>query len=80
MIRPEYFVDQLIQRGSRIFSGVPCSYLTPLINTVIETDSLHYVGAANEGDAVATAAGAAIGGAPASRCSKTPGLATRSVR
>jgi phosphonopyruvate decarboxylase len=63
MIRTEVFVRQLWQAGFRVFSGTPCSYLTPLINRVIDADEARYVGAANEGDAVAIAAGAELGGA-----------------
>jgi phosphonopyruvate decarboxylase len=40
---------------------VPCSYLTPLIDAAIDSSSLRYVGAANEGDAVAIACGAYLG-------------------
>ena len=43
---------------------MPCSYLTPFINDVIGSPALRYVGAANEGDAVAMAAGA-LGSLPA---------------
>ncbi len=65
MIDPGTLVRALIERGFRLFAGVPCSYLTPLINFVIDEPDLHYVGAANEGDAVAIAAGAELGGAQA---------------
>jgi phosphonopyruvate decarboxylase len=41
---------------------VPCSYLTPFINYVLDSPDLRYIGAANEGDAVALVAGAEIGG------------------
>ena len=40
-------------RGFSWYAGVPCSYLTPFINYVLQDESLHYVSAANEGDAVA---------------------------
>lgn len=64
MIRAETFVRALRQAGLRLFSGTPCSYLTPLINRVIDSPEAEYVGAANEGDAVAIAAGAELGGRP----------------
>ena len=51
--------------GFELFTGVPCSYLTPLINSVIDSTDVRYVGAANEGDAVAIAAGSVLGGKPA---------------
>jgi phosphonopyruvate decarboxylase len=62
MIDPGAFVRPLAARGFRLFTGVPCSYLTPFINFVIGARALRYVGAANEGDAVAIATGAELGG------------------
>lgn len=62
MIDAEAFIDVARERGFRLFSGVPCSYLKPFINYVIDANGLRYVGAANEGDAVAIAAGAWLGG------------------
>jgi phosphonopyruvate decarboxylase len=62
MIRAEVFVRQLRQAGFGLFSGTPCSYLTPLINQVIDAPDVRYVGAANEGDAVAIACGAELAG------------------
>ena len=49
------FVAALRRRGFGLFTGVPCSYLTPLINRLIDASDVRYVGAANEGDAVAIA-------------------------
>jgi phosphonopyruvate decarboxylase len=52
--------------GFRLYAGVPCSYLTPLIDHVVASSAeggpLRYVGAADEGSAVAIAAGAGIAG------------------
>jgi phosphonopyruvate decarboxylase len=56
------FVEAARALGFRRYVGVPCSFLTPFINYVINDESLAYVSAANEGDAVAIAAGAALGG------------------
>jgi len=64
MIRASDVVARLRGAGFQLFTGVPCSYLTPLIDTVIDSDELRYVGAANEGEAVAIAAGARLGGLP----------------
>lgn len=64
MIQAEQLVESLGKADFRIFSGTPCSYLTPLINRVIDSAEGAYVGAANEGDAVAIAAGAELGGRP----------------
>jgi phosphonopyruvate decarboxylase len=62
MISADQFIQAAKQRGFGLYSGVPCSYLTPFINYVIDSNDLRYVGAANEGDAVAIAAGAALAG------------------
>jgi phosphonopyruvate decarboxylase len=82
MIRAEAFIEAASARGFGLYTGVPCSYLTPFINCVAgqgsaarrvrrdaiatapSTPVLRYVGAANEGDAVAIAAGAELGGLP----------------
>jgi phosphonopyruvate decarboxylase len=62
MIRGEFFIELASKAGFGLFTGVPCSYLTPFINTVIGSPHIHYVPAANEGDAVAIACGAELGG------------------
>ena len=48
--------------GFAFYTGVPCSFLTPLINRVASDRALRYVGAASEGEAVAIAAGAWLAG------------------
>ncbi len=48
--------------GFSFYTGVPCSFLTPLINRVASDRTLDYVAAASEGEAVAIAAGAWLGG------------------
>ena len=62
MIAASQFVEAARKHGFEWYAGVPCSFLTPFINYVIDDPSLSYVSAANEGDAVAMAAGATIGG------------------
>jgi phosphonopyruvate decarboxylase len=62
MIDADLFVRAAQKHGLMFYSGVPCSYLQPLINFVSGSSQLRYVGAANEGDAVATAAGASLSG------------------
>lgn len=62
MIEAGSFVSAAAARGFSIYSGVPCSYLTPFINYTIGSGQLRYVAAANEGDAVAIAAGAELAG------------------
>ena len=61
MIDAAQFVNAASDRGFEWYAGVPCSYLTPFINYVLQDPSLHYVSAANEGDAVALIAGATLG-------------------
>jgi phosphonopyruvate decarboxylase len=55
------FVEAARERGFDWYAGVPCSYLAPFINYVLQDESLNYVSAANEGDAVALIAGVALG-------------------
>jgi len=74
MIEASSFVTAAIERGFGLFSGVPCSYLKPFINFVISDDKVHYVSAANEGDAVAIAAGAELGGTRAIAMFQNSGL------
>lgn len=62
MIEAQRFVDAARERGFTFYAGVPCSYLTPFINYVIDAEELRYVSATNEGDAVAIAAGGQLGG------------------
>lgn len=62
MICPKYFTNELVNRGVSFFSGVPCSYLTPLINEVIASEQTNYVIASSEGDALGMAAGAWLSG------------------
>ncbi|WP_274309196.1 phosphonopyruvate decarboxylase [Solibacillus daqui] len=61
MLSMENFGDKLEQLGFNFYSGVPCSFLKPMINYSINKGQ--FVMAANEGDAVAIAAGATLGGA-----------------
>jgi phosphonopyruvate decarboxylase len=63
MIEARHFVEAARKRGFEWYAGVPCSYLTPFINYVLQDPSLHYVSMANEGDAVALIAGVALAGA-----------------
>jgi phosphonopyruvate decarboxylase len=62
MIEAQVFLDAAHRLGFALYTGVPCSYLKPFINSVIDSDQLRYVGAANEGDAVAIAAGFELAG------------------
>jgi phosphonopyruvate decarboxylase len=61
VIEAAQFVEAARERGFDWYAGVPCSYLTPFINYVLQDESLNYISAANEGDAVALIAGVALG-------------------
>jgi phosphonopyruvate decarboxylase len=74
MIEAECFIQNARKQGFELYAGVPCSYLKPFINYVIDSDELRYIGAANEGDAVAIAAGAQIGGSRAVAMFQNSGL------
>lgn len=52
--------EELKKLGFNFFSGVPCSYLSSLINYAI--NEVTFIMSANEGDAVATCAGAHLAG------------------
>ena len=62
MIKADDFLMPARDAGHDFFTGVPCSYLTEIINRVISDTSLDYVGAASEGEAVAIASGAWLAG------------------
>lgn len=62
MIRAQQFVEPARELGFDWYAGVPCSFLTPFINYTINDSGLSYISSANEGDALAVAAGAVIGG------------------
>ena len=74
MIRASAFLGELRQAGFGLCSGVPCSYIAPLINAVIDSPEMPYMGAANEGEAVAIAAGAQLGGVRAMVMFQNSGL------
>ena len=63
MIRARRIVEEGRAAGFSFFTGVPCSYLTALIDEVIASPDVPYIGATNEGDAVAIACGAWLVGA-----------------
>lgn len=62
MIEAKTFCDAAKEAGFSLYTGVPCSYVKPFINFVIDSPELTYIGATNEGDAVAIATGAELGG------------------
>ena len=74
MIEAKSFVETAKLAGFSLYTGVPCSYVKPFINYVIDAPDLAYIGAANEGDAVAIAAGAELGGKRAIAMMQNSGL------
>ncbi len=62
MIHAADFMRRARERGFDLFTGVPCSYLKPFINYTIDAPDQVYIGAANEGDAVAITSGAELAG------------------
>ncbi|MDG4834263.1 phosphonopyruvate decarboxylase [Solwaraspora sp. WMMD1047] len=62
MIPSTNVLEGLVDHGVTLVSGVPCSYLTPVINQAISDPRVCYLAATQEGEAVAVAAGAWLGG------------------
>jgi phosphonopyruvate decarboxylase len=62
MLDAPTFLQAAGRSGIDFYTGVPCSFLTPLINRVASDPALDYVAAASEGEAVAIAAGAWLAG------------------
>jgi phosphonopyruvate decarboxylase len=62
MIQADEFIQAAKEVGFHTWAGVPCSFLTPFINGVIDDPEMNYISSANEGDAVASATGAALAG------------------
>jgi phosphonopyruvate decarboxylase len=56
------FLDELERHGFDLLSGVPCSYFAGPLKLLEEHPRLRYVAAANEGNALAVAAGARLAG------------------
>jgi len=67
------FGEELKKRGFEFYSGVPCSFLKDLINYSINESE--YVMASNEGDAIAIACGAYMGGKKSVVLMQNSGLA-----
>jgi phosphonopyruvate decarboxylase len=74
MIEARDFIEPAKASGFRTWAGVPCSFLTPFINSVIDDTEMTYISSANEGDAVAAATGAALAGRKAVAVMQNSGL------
>jgi phosphonopyruvate decarboxylase len=62
MIQTSTFIEHLRGLGYTQYAGVPCSYLKPFINHVIDDPTLGYIGATSEGEAVGITMGAYLAG------------------
>lgn len=74
MMEAGQFVEAARARGWAHYAGVPCSFLTPFINYVIDDPGLCYLSSANEGDAVAAGCGVALAGRRAVAMMQNSGL------
>jgi phosphonopyruvate decarboxylase len=69
VIQSEAFIRGARRRGTTIFVGVPCSFLTPLIDGAISDSLTRYAVATSEGEAVGVAVGSWLaGGTPVVMC------------
>ncbi|KAA8884799.1 phosphonopyruvate decarboxylase [Nocardia colli] len=74
MIDADDLLGGLIARGVLDVVGVPCSYLTPIINRVASGSAAGYLPVTHEGEAVAIAAGCWLAGATACVMGQNSGL------
>lgn len=61
-LRADTFLYLLKAQDIDFFTGVPCSYLMPLSNSILSDAASDYVGASSEGEAIAIAAGGWLAG------------------
>jgi phosphonopyruvate decarboxylase len=76
MIDPSDFLGFLCEKEFTFATGVPCSYFTRMINEFENQDSISYIPATREDEAVGIAAGVAFGGARAFVVMQNSGYAT----
>ncbi|MGC5011109.1 phosphonopyruvate decarboxylase [Streptosporangium sp. DT93] len=74
MIDARTLLGELTARGVSDVTGVPCSYLTPLINRVASDPAVGYLPATHEGEAVAVATGCWLAGVTAAVIAQNSGL------
>ncbi len=74
MIDAKKFLEACEFHEIRLITGVPCSDLAALINAVCAQNNIRYVAAANEGESVGIAAGAALAGCRAAVICQNSGL------
>lgn len=66
----EFLKEQQVKSGT----GVPCSFLESVVNTMTVDDEMDYLPATSEGEAIAIAAGLVTGGKPALALMQNSGL------
>lgn len=74
MIGSGELVSRVRGLGVTVVAGVPCSYLTPVIDRAISDPAVRYVRVTQEGEAVALAAGAWLGGGLGCAITQNSGL------
>lgn len=62
MFHSSTFIHELQAKGVDVYTGVPCSFLKPLINFAIDSPDISYIPLNNEGEALAYACGAYVAG------------------
>ena len=62
MLDPDILINILKKYSHDIYTGVPCSYLKPLINKVIDRNDIQFNPGNNEGECIAIACGAYLAG------------------
>ena len=62
LVTTSKFIDLMTEKDFGPYIGVPCSFLKPLINYIIDREYVEYIAANNEGEAVAIASGAYMAG------------------
>ena len=74
MIQSQDFMSACMSRDYTFYTGVPCSFLKPLINYVIQNPDVDYITSTSEGEAVGIAAGAYLAGRKAVVMCQNSGL------
>lgn len=62
MIDADRFIRAIAARRAGLFTGVPCSFLSPVIDRAIHDPAIRYISATSEGESVAHAVGAWLAG------------------
>jgi len=62
MLSIDQVIETLLSHNYSACSGVPCSFLKPVINGVIDSPDMNYVGASSEGEAVGISLGTYLAG------------------